>query len=81
MIQSSPAAVGRCSLTNCPHIFGLYYKSPISDKVRWILGVPRFYKHSTPLGKPTKPESTLNARVAHTKLTAMGSLRSTQPTR
>ena len=27
---------GRCSLTNCPHIFGLYYKNKLPT-TQWIL--------------------------------------------
>ena len=36
-LETSPAAVGSCSLTNCKHIFGFYYKNVSLIKVsRWV---------------------------------------------
>ncbi len=58
----------------------VYFQPTYSHHIspRWGLytRVPRFYKHSAPLG-PTKTKSMLNARVAYVKLTPVQEKRST----
>ncbi len=50
-LQTSPAAEGSCSLTNCKHIFGFYYKKTLLHFMNTTCDESHYYKHSVVKGR------------------------------